>query len=248
MKVAVAGGTGLVGSTVVEALRARGDGVVVLARSAGVDLVDGTGLGRVLEGVEAVIDTTSTPARTPREAIAFFGTVARHLQQAAGAAGVRRVVTLSIVGLEPMAARGHYAGKLAQEREARAGAVPATILRATQFHDYGGQLASWRRKGPLVPVPLQPVQTVDLRTVGQHLARLAHGEDEGRTVQLAGPQRSTLPRVVKRTLRACGDRGLVVPLWLPGAAERAARGGAALPPPDATIDGPSFDEWLAAYS
>jgi uncharacterized protein YbjT (DUF2867 family) len=248
MRVAVAGGTGLAGSRVVDALHEAGDDVVVLTRSAGVDLVAGTGLDGVLAGVEAVVDATSTSARTAEDASAFFGAVARHLQEAAAAAGVRRVVTLSIVGLESMASRGHYAGKLAQEAATRQGPVPATILRATQFHDFGGQLASWTRKGPLVPVPIQPVQTVALETVGRHLTRLAHGDDEGRTVNLAGPQRSTLTHVVRRTLRARGERGLVVPLWLPGAAERAARGGAALPPADAVIDGPSFDEWLANQS
>jgi uncharacterized protein YbjT (DUF2867 family) len=155
------------------------------------------------------------------------------------------VVTLSIVGLEAMATRAHYAGKLAQEAATRDGGLPATILRATQFHDFGGQLASWTRKGPFVPVPIQPVQTVDTGTVAQHLARLAHGEDEGMTVALAGPQRSDLTTVVRRTMRARGVSGLVVPLWLPGSAERAARGGAALPPAGAVIDGPSFDEWLA---
>jgi uncharacterized protein YbjT (DUF2867 family) len=248
MKVAVAGGTGLVGSRVVDALHEAGDEVVVLTRSAGVDLVTGAGLSGALDSVEAVVDATSTPARTAEDARTFFGVVARHLQEASAAAGVRRVVTLSIVGLEAMASRAHYAGKLAQEAATRQGPVPATILRATQFHDFGGQLASWTRKGPFVPVPIQPVQTVALETVGHHLARLAHGDDEGTTVQLAGPQRSTLVDVVRRTLRARGDRALVVPLWLPGAAERAARGGAALPPDGAVIDGPSFDEWLASQS
>ena len=135
--------------------------------------------------------------------------------------------------------------KLAQEEATRAGAVPATILRATQFHDFGRQLTSWIAKGPLMPCPAAPVQTVAVETVAAHLLRLAVGEDEGRTVQLAGPQRHDLRSQVRRTARADGRRLFVVPVWLPGASERAAREGAMLPGPDAVIDGPSFDDWLA---
>ena len=243
-RVAVAGGRGLAGAHVVDELRGQGVEVVVLTRADGIDVFTGHGLDAALEGVDAVVDCTSTRARDAEATRRFFGTVATNLQTAAARTGVRRVVTLSIVGLESMAGRAHYAGKLAQERASRAGAVPATILRATQFHDFGAQLMRRSRKGPLVPVPIQPVQTVDLRTVATHLARLGRGEDEGATVQLAGPQRLTLAEVVRRTARARGERVVVVPVWLPGSAERAARDGAALPPDGAILDGPSFDEWL----
>jgi len=243
--VAVAGGSGLVGSRVVDVLREAGDDPRVLARGQGVDVVSGDGLDAALVGVEAVVDCTNTSARGADETVRFFGTVAANLQAAAARAGARRIVTLSIVGLEPMARRAHYAGKIAQERATREGPLPATILRATQFHDFGRQLMTWARRGPFVPVPIQPVQTVDVGTVAAHLARLARGDDEGATVQVGGPQRLTLADVVRRTARARGERLLVVPLWLPGPAERAARAGAALPPDGAVLDGPSFDEWLA---
>ena len=248
MRVAVAGGTGLLGSKVVAALRQSADEVVVLARSNGVDLLTGEGLPAALDGVEAVVDCTSRVVRTADDAVRFFGAVARTLQAGAARVGARRVVTVSVVGVEKMGGRAHYAGKLAQEETTQSGGVPATILRATQFHDFGGVLITRGRKGPFVPVPIQPVQTVDSRTVAAHLARLAHGADEGATVQLAGPQRLTLAEVVRRTARARHERVLAVPLWLPGAAERAARKGAALPPAEATVDGPSFDEWLAGQS
>lgn len=245
MRIAVAGGTGLVGSEVARQATAAGHDVVVLSRSNGVDLVAGTGVEEALDGVEAVVDATSTTSQDRAECVAFFGSVARHLQAAAAATGVRRVVTLSIIGIDRMPDRAHYAGKLAQEEATRAGAVPATILRATQFHDFGRQLISWIAKGPLMPCPAAPVQTVAVETVAAHLLRLAVGEDEGRTVQLAGPQRHDLRSQVRRTARADGRRLFVVPVWLPGASERAAREGAMLPGPDAVIDGPSFDDWLA---
>ena len=58
-RVAVAGGTGVVGRLVVAALAAAGAEPVVLARSAGVDLVTGHGLAAAIRGVVAVIDVSN---------------------------------------------------------------------------------------------------------------------------------------------------------------------------------------------
>lgn len=249
MKVAVAGGTGLVGSRVVERLSRRGDEVVVLSRSAGVDLVSGQGLDGRLAGVEVVVDATSTTARTPQECVAFFGSVARNLQSAGATAGVRRIVTLSIVGIDGLggAAFGHYEGKRAQEAATQAGPVPTAILRATQFHGFPGQLIDWVAKGPVMPCPKQPVQTVDVDAVADHLVELAHADLEGDRVRvdLAGPERHRLADLVRRTARARRQRLLVVPVWLPGETARKVRAGVLQAPPDAVIAGVTFEEWLA---
>lgn len=246
VRVAVAGGTGQVGSRVVSRLRARGDEAVVLSRAHGVDLVTGEGLDGVLDGVEAVLDCTSTRSQSREVCVEFFGAIARNLQRAATEAGVHRVVTLSIVGIDQMPGLGHYAGKLAQERETRAGAVPATVLRATQFHTFPAQLASTLGLGPMRMCLRQPVQPVDVETVVDHLLRLVDGEEEGRTVCLGGPQRLLMTTACRRTFRARGERRLVLPLVLPGTSARAARRGAALPGPDAILAGRSFDEWIEA--
>jgi uncharacterized protein YbjT (DUF2867 family) len=253
MKVAVAGGTGLVGSRVVERLRARGDEVVVLARSAGIDIVAGTGLREALAGVEVVIDTTSIVAKTPQEYIDFFGAVARNLQQAGAAAGVSCIVTLSIVGIDGLGggAFAHYDGKNVQERETEAGPVPTAILRATQFHGFAGQLIDWVAKGPLMPCPKQPVQTVDVDAVADELVTLAHeaasgqlGSDRVRR-DIAGPEKRMLADLVRAVARARGRKLLVIPVWLPGAAAKKVRSGVLQAPAGATIAGGTFDAWLA---
>ena len=249
MKVAVAGGTGRVGSRVVERLRRRGDEVVVLSRSEGVDLVTGTGLDGALSGVEVVVDATSTTARTAEECIAFFGSVARSLQSAGAAAGVRRIVTLSIVGIDGLtgATFGHYEGKRAQERATEAGAVPTTILRATQFHGFAGQLIDWVATGPVLPCPRQPVQTVDVDAVADQLVELAHAGSAAERVRvdLAGPERRLLADLVRSTARARGQRLLVLPVRLPGESARKVRAGVLQAPPGAIIAGDTFEEWLA---
>ncbi|MDH2415995.1 NAD(P)H-binding protein [Nocardioides sp. CER19] len=249
MKIAVAGGTGLVGSRVVERLRARGDEVVVLARSEGVDLVAGNGLDAALAGCDVVIDVTSVVAKKPEEYVAFFGAVARNLQAAGAVAGVRRIITLSIVGIDGLggAAFAHYEGKNAQEAATEAGPVPTVILRATQFHGFAGQLIDWVAKAGVLPCPKQPVQTVDVDAVADELVALAGAEFEGDRVRvdIAGPEKQLLADLVRRTAQARGQKLRVLPVWLPGEAGRKVRGGALQAPPGALIAGGTFDEWLA---
>jgi uncharacterized protein YbjT (DUF2867 family) len=105
MRIAVAGGTGLTGRHVVEALTERGHEPVVLARSTGVDLRDSTGLDAALAGAEAVVDVTNVATQRRSVAVDFFDRAGRHLVAAAGRAGVRHLVTLSIVGVDRVGAR-----------------------------------------------------------------------------------------------------------------------------------------------
>jgi uncharacterized protein YbjT (DUF2867 family) len=249
MLVAVAGGTGLVGSKVVARLRERGDEVVVLTRSTGVDLTTGAGLAEALRGVDVIIDTTSIVAKTPAEYVAFFRAVAEHLQSAGAAAGVRRIVTLSIVGIDGLGGGpfAHYDGKLAQEAATTAGPVPASILRATQFHGFAGQLIDWVAKGGVLPCPKQPVQTVDVNAVADELVAMAIEQTDEPLVRrdLAGPEKALLAERARAIAKARGQRLWVAPVWLPGTTAKKIRGGVLQAPPGAIIAGGTFDEWLA---
>lgn len=249
MRIAVAGGTGMVGSRVVEALKDRGDEVVVLARAAGVDLVSGTGLSEALAGVQVIVDVTSLVARSSAECIAFFNTVATNLQTAGAEAGVGRIVTLSIVGIDGLGGSvfGHYDGKRAQEAATLAGSVPTVILRATQFHDFPRQLIEWTAKGAWMLCPKQPVQTVELDTVVRHLVRLVDEPMPSTQARfdLAGPEKALMADLVRKTARRRGRRLHVLPVWLPGATARKVRAGVLQAPAGAIIDGRTFDEWLS---
>ena len=100
MRVAVGGGTGLVGRYVVSTLADSGHQPVVLARSRGLDLTTGTGLDVALLGVAAVIDVSNLTSSKRRESVAFFAAGTEHLLAAGDRAGVRRHVALSIVGID----------------------------------------------------------------------------------------------------------------------------------------------------
>lgn len=249
-RIAVAGGTGMVGTKVVAALRDRGHDVVVLSRSSGVDLVAGTGLTEAITGVEVIVDVTSTVSTKARDCAAFFGAVASNLQREAAAGGVGLVVTLSIVGIDGLdggGPYGHYVGKLVQEKAVHAGTVPNVILRATQFHEFAGQMIDWTAKAGFLPCPTQPSQTVALDTVVERLVGAAEGPrlDGTTTLNLAGPEKRMLADLIRATAKARGQRLVVIPVWLPGDTPRRVRNGALQAPPDAILDGPTFDEWLA---
>jgi uncharacterized protein YbjT (DUF2867 family) len=242
MTVAVAGGTGFVGRQVTETLRRAGENPMVLARSTGFDLATGDGLDEALRGVSAVIDVTNVTTVRASRSIAFFETVTRNLLVAAERAGVPHFVALSIVGID-RAPLGYYAGKVRQEELVLSGPVPCSVLRSTQFYEFAEMILR-QQPGPFTLVPKMLCQPIAAREVAGELVTLASGPPAGRVPDIAGPDQHTMPDLVRRLVHARGSRRVVLPVRLPGAAQRAALSGALLP------DGPgprgvvTFEQWL----
>jgi uncharacterized protein YbjT (DUF2867 family) len=243
MRVAVAGGTGVVGGFVVEALRAAGQEPVVLARSVGVDLTTGAGLDEALRDVPVVIDVSNNAAVGRKRAVEFFEAATGNLLRAGERAGVRHHVALSIVGIDRVGF-GYYIGKRRQEELVQAGPVPASVLRATQFHEFPGQVLRQLR-GPVAFVPSMRSQPVAAREVAGALVELALGEPVGMAPEIAGPEVLLVPDMARRLLRATGSRRWVVPVRLPGAVGKGMSGGALLPTGPGPRGKQTFDEWLA---
>jgi len=240
MKIAVAGGTGLVGQVVVDELRAGGHLPVVLSRSQGVDLVTGSGLDAALTGVDTIIDVSNVTTMKKSVAVNFFDTAGRNLVSAARRAGVQHLLTLSIVGVDRVK-NAYYTGKLRQEEIVRNGQVPWTILRATQFHDFAGQVLS-SVPGPIAFVPKGRVQPVAVREVAQALAGLSVGDPQGMAPELAGPREESLVDMARRFIAAGGARRRpVVPVHLPGGMNS----GALLPTSPGPRGTTTFDDWLS---
>jgi uncharacterized protein YbjT (DUF2867 family) len=244
LKIAVAGGTGLVGRRTVEALRRLGHEPVVLARAAGVDLTTGAGLAAVLDGVDAVIDVTNTAGSDTDKMRAFFAAVSGNLLAAEHDAGVRHHVVLSIVGVDRTPDSGHHAGKREQERVALSGKVPATVVRATQFFEYAGQMVEWGRQGDSAALPPLLVQPVGVGDVADVLVEVALGVPVNGILELAGPETQDLVDMARRTLAARGESLRLIPTWRARYGVEVA-GEVLLPGPDARIAPTSFDEWLA---
>lgn len=243
MRVAVAGGTGVVGRLVVAAAAGRGHDVVVLSRACGVDLTSVGDLVRRLAGVEAVVDVSGTRTQRRRAARDYVTAVTTTLLTAGAAAGVHHHVALSIVGLEGVDT-GYYAAKLAQEQLVADGPVPWTILRSTQFHELAEQALDVLRLGPLSLVPRMRTQPVAAAEVAAALVGLVETGPSGRVPDLAGPDVHQLVDLARRVGRGRHPRRTVVGVPLPGRAGRAMGAGALLPATDGTRGQVTFDTWL----
>jgi uncharacterized protein YbjT (DUF2867 family) len=242
MRVAVAGGTGVVGRHVVDALLEAGHTPVTLSRGSGVDLVTGTGLDEAVSGADAVIDVSNVVTTGGAKSKAFFEAATTNLLRAGGSAGVRHHVVLSIVGVDRVKF-GYYEGKLRQEELALSGEVPATVLRATQFHEFPGQVLD-RVPGPVAVVPRQLIRPVAAAEVASELVSIAVGAPQGLAAEFAGPEEHQLVDLARRIVSKRGRRRPVIGVRMPGQGGRAMASGGLLPGEGARFGKQTFDEWI----
>jgi uncharacterized protein YbjT (DUF2867 family) len=205
MKIVVIGGTGLIGSRLVEKLRRAGHEPLAASPESGVDAYSGKGLEQALEGAQVVVDVSNAPVWDDAAVLDFFQTTSRHLLAVVTATGVRHHVLLSVLGTDRLPDSGYFRAKLAQEEAVRAASVPYTILRATQFFEFIGRIADSSMNGDtihLAPVLVQPEAADD---VAAALAEIAQGEPVNDIVELAGPEQFRLDELARRVLEANND-------------------------------------------
>ena len=246
-KIAVAGATGRVGHHVVDVLEERGHEVVAISRSTGVDVITGDGLAEALTGVEVVIDTATGPSPDQDAATAFFTTAARNLHQAGERAGVRRMVVVSIIGVDELKG-GYSLAKLAHEQAMLAGSIPVRVVRAAQFHEFVEQLVQWGTQGDVSYVPKMRTQLVAARSVAEALVDVAtDSEPAGPIVEVAGPRDESMVEAATLLVARRGDSVRIEGRSDPADPDSAANeAGVLLPGPEAKLAGPTFEEWLDA--
>ncbi|GIF77948.1 LysR family transcriptional regulator [Asanoa siamensis] len=241
---AVIGGTGLVGRHTVDALRAQGHDPVPVSRTTGVDVTTGAGLDEALDGVGAVIDSLSTEVREPAEAERFFAASTENLLAAEQRAGVGHHVVLSIVGIDRVEGNAHYAGKRVQEAMVQDGAIPWSIVAATQFYDFAAQVVGWTRVDGTAVIPpllMRPCAVPDVAAV---LVEVAVGEPLGRTIEVAGPDNHDLVDMARRTLAVRGDAVRLIASWRDQPFNVEMAGEVLLPGDDARVTPMNFETWL----
>jgi uncharacterized protein YbjT (DUF2867 family) len=249
-KFAVAGATGRVGRHVLDVLGSAGHEVVPISRSGGVDVITAEGLAEALEGVQVVIDTATGPSPEEEAATEFFTTAARNLQTHGAQAGVERLVVVSIIGADRFDG-GYGAAKIAHERAALEGPIPAQILRAAQFHEFVEQLVDWgRQEDGSSFVPRMRTQLVAARTVAEELAEIATNgaSPQGESIrEIAGPREESLVEMAKVLAERHGDPERVEETREADEPTREVyESGALLPGPGAKLAGPTYESWLAA--
>jgi len=210
MKIVVIGGTGQIGTPLVELLRQAGHDVVAASPSTGVNSVTGEGLADALAGADVVLDIPNSPSFEDAAVLDFFQRSTANLVEAQKEAGVGHHIVLSIVGADRMHDIGYMRAKVAQEQLVRESGLPFTIVRATQFFEFIPRLAEGAADGDTIrlsPVLMQPIAAGDVSAALADIATQAPTND---VIELAGPEKLRLADLGRRVLEARGDTRTVV--------------------------------------
>ena len=242
MKIAVIGGTGLIGSQVVKDLKAAGHEAVPHSQSTGVDIISGQGLDKAVAGADVVVNLTNSPT-FDEASPAFFQTSMDNLLAAARKGGVGHFVILSIVGTDQVPELDYYRAKALQENILAAGPIPYSIVRATQFMDFMDAVLSWTADGDSVRLPATPIQPIASKDVAGAVAEVAVGAPLNGIRNIAGPEIFPLDELGRITLSRKGDSRTVV--TDPTAGMFAAVKGDVLTDKNAHLAPTRYTDWLS---
>ncbi len=210
MKIVVIGGSGLIGSKLVNNLRQRGHDVLAASPASGVNTLTGEGLADALKGAQVVVDVSNAPSWEDQAVLEFFETSGRNLLGAEAAAGVEHHVALSVVGTERLLASGYFRAKMAQEQLIKASQIPYTIVRATQFFEFASGITKNATEGASVRLPSALMQPIAADDVAALLADVAVSEPKNGMLEIAGPEQIRQDELIRRFLNATGDARKVI--------------------------------------
>ena len=210
MKIVVIGGTGLIGSKLVNKLRQHGNEAVAAAPNTGVNTLTGEGLAEALKNASVVVDVSNSPSWDDAAVLNFFETSTRNLLSYEAAAGVRHHVALSVVGTERLAESGYFRAKIAQEKLIKESSIPYTIIHATQFFEFIKGIADISMVEGKVHVPPVLFQPMAADDVASAVARVAVGNPENAIVEIGGPEKFGMDDLVRLRLASLQDSREVV--------------------------------------
>jgi len=254
-RILLLGGTGFVGQSVCERLVEDGDGAGVritvptrrLARAKTVRFLptvdpvecnvhDDAQLAHLLAGHDAVVNLVAILHGSAAEFERVHVHLPRRLAAACVAAGVRRLVHVSALGVGPDAPSNYLASKTAGEAALRSASLELTVLRPSVIFGvrdhFLNLLGALQAVFPVLPLAgasalLQPVWVED---VAEGIVRcLRQPETIGKTIECAGPRAYTLKQLARFAGRVSGHESAVIALpdalgqlqaltmeWLPG--------------------------------
>jgi uncharacterized protein YbjT (DUF2867 family) len=205
MKIVVIGGTGLIGSRLVNTLREHGHEPIAASPNSGVNTVTGEGLAEVLKGASVVVDVSNSPSWEDAAVLRFFETSTRNLITHEAAAGVGHHVALSVVGTDRLSESGYFRAKIAQEKLIKESSIPYSIVRATQFFEFLKGLADISMVGGKVHLPPVLFQPMAADDVASAVGRIAVGQPVNGIVEIGGPEQFRLDELVRRRLASLKD-------------------------------------------
>jgi uncharacterized protein YbjT (DUF2867 family) len=248
MKIVVIGGTGFIGTKLVNNLRERGQEVVAASPSSGVDTFTGEGLAEALTGAQVVVDVANAPSWGDKAVMEFFQTAGRNLLAAEAVAGERHHVALSLVGADRLPANGYLRAKVAQENLIKESGIPFTIVRSTQFFEFAKGLVESATEGQTVrlsPALMQPVAADDVAAL---LSEVALAEPSNDTIEIGGPEPIRMDETARRFLRATRDSRKVTTDIHAFYFGTELNDQSLTPSENARLGRTRFDEWLGRFT
>lgn len=244
MKIAVIGATGTAGSRTVAKLKDRGITPVEVSRSTGVDVITGDGLRQALEGVDVAIDASN--AFPPDETVGLheaLTSATRNVVQECAAQRVEHVVFLSISGVDNPVFDDfpYYVAKRAQDSIVEASAVPSTVVKSTQWHEFATNPSAVTFDDGEVRVEDWLIQPIAADTVAEVLVEAALGRAGTATRTITGPEVIRLPELTTKLLSRRSDAR---PVRATAPALPALSEGVLRAPNHAAVLGPNIDTWL----
>jgi uncharacterized protein YbjT (DUF2867 family) len=243
MKIVVIGGTGLIGSQVVNNLTQLGHEVIAASPASGVNTLTGEGVAETVAGATVVIDLANSPSFADKDVMEFFETSGRNLLTAEKAARVKHHIALSIVGSDRMPESGYMRAKVVQEKLIKESGIPYTIVHSTQFFEFLASIAAAATEGNIVklsPALYQPIASAD---VARAVSDVAVGIPVNGIVEIGGPDKIGMAELVKKYLAKNNDPRQVVTDVHARYYGSELTDDMLVPGPDARIGSINFEQW-----
>ncbi len=202
MKIVVIGGTGLIGSQVVNQLQNSGHEVIAASPNNGVNTLTGEGLAEVLQGARVVVDVSNSPSFEDNAVMHFFKTANENLLPAEKAAGVQHHIALSVVGTQKLQASGYFRAKQVQEDLIKASGIPYTIVHATQFFEFAGGIVQMSMSEGKVIVPAANIQPIASKDVAAFVTKTALEKPVNKILEIGGPEKFDMAAWITQYLQA----------------------------------------------
>jgi uncharacterized protein YbjT (DUF2867 family) len=245
MKIVVIGGTGLIGSKVVDCLRGKDYEAVAASPDSGVNTLTGEGLAEVLEGASVVVDVSNSPSFEDEAVMEFFRTSTTNQLAAESDAGVRHHVALSIVGTDRLPESGYLRAKVAQEKLISESSIPFTIVRATQFFEFALRIADEATDGEVVRLPHVLFQPMAADDVAAAVCGASQQPPADGVIEIAGPEQFRFDEFIQQALTAKGDPRTVIADPKAGYFDTELEEGSLVPTNAVHLGEIRFDDWLA---
>lgn len=248
----VTGATGTLGTALRPRLTAAGHTVRAASRSppdeieenldwVELDVTKNTGIESALENVDVVIHTATAP-QGDTAAVDVQGT--KRLLDAAEEASVEHFLYPSIVGSDDIPF-SYYKHKVAAETAVEESDVPATIVRATQFHSFVAEMLGYVAKLPVWPLPTKmQIQPIDSGEVADTVVEHTPLSASGRIGPIGGPKIHSVGELAQEYRNSRGLRRPIIRFPIPGKTVAAFRTGHATCP-EHMVGTVTWEEWLA---